>query len=382
MDSVTQAVLGAGVGVAVMGRRVGPRRAAVAGAVLGTLPDLDVFIPSPGPVESFVGHRGPSHSILVQAVATPLIGELLMRILRELRDARLLAYLAVYLCLATHALLDAMTVYGTRLFWPVLEGPVGVGSVFIIDPLYTLPLLAVFVWALFLGRWTRRFGRAVTVCLGLSTAYLGWSVAAQALVAQRAEAMLAEAGVRHVRMLVTPTPFNTLFWKVVALDGDRYLNLYLPVFGDGRSSAYAYPSGIRLAACLSGVPAFERLAAFSRGFYRLERMPDGRIGFADLRMGLTPNYSFRFAVAREGEDGTVHPVPPERLSRSRRAPGDLGWLLAALRGDIRPRPAEAEAAIALTGPRAAAAGPPPLIECRRPAGGPVGAARTAQPVTQ
>jgi inner membrane protein len=363
MDSVTQAVLGAGVGVAVMGRRLGPRRAAVAGAVLGTLPDLDVFIPSPGPVESFVGHRGPSHSIVVQALATPLIGELLMRIFRELRDARLLAYLAIYFCLATHALLDAMTVYGTRLFWPVLEGPVAVGSVFIIDPLYTLPLLAVFVWALFLGRWTRRFGAALTVCLGLSTVYLGWSVAAQALVAQRAEAVLAGAGVRHVRMLVTPTPFNTLFWKVVAMDGDRYLNLYLPVLGGGQPSASAYPSGVALAACLSGVSAFERLAAFGRGFHRLERMPDGRIVYADLRMGMTPNYSFRFAIARQAKDGTIQPVPPERLPGVRRATGDLDWLLAALRGDVRPRPAEAGAAIALAGLRAAAAAPSPNTAC-------------------
>lgn len=347
MDSLTQAVLGAGVGAAVLGRRLGPRRAAVAGAALGTLPDLDVLVPAAGPIEAFVGHRGPTHSLIVQAVATPLLGELLMRLLHELRDARLLAYVGVYLCLATHAMLDAMTVYGTRLFWPIRDGPVGVGSIFIIDPLYTLPLLVAFVWALFLGRWTQRYRRALAACLGVSTLYLGWSVAAQQLVEHRAQAVLAAANVRPERLLATPTPFNTVLWKVVAVAGERYVNLYLPVFGGGAGlPLYAHPSGRRLAACLDGVPAFEAVAAFSRGFYRIEQA-GGRLAVADLRMGMTPNYTFRFAVAERRPEGGMRPIPPERLRGSRSAPGDLDWLFAALGGGLATRPAEAQAAVAL-----------------------------------
>ena len=44
MDTVTQAALGAAVGVVIMGRRRPVWQAALAGAVVGTLPDLDVFI--------------------------------------------------------------------------------------------------------------------------------------------------------------------------------------------------------------------------------------------------------------------------------------------------------------------------------------------------
>ena len=43
--------------------------------------------------------------------------------------------------LITHPLLDATTVYGTQLWLPFTNHPVGVGSLFVIDPLYTLPLL-------------------------------------------------------------------------------------------------------------------------------------------------------------------------------------------------------------------------------------------------
>ena len=45
MDSLTQAALGGAVGYAVLGNKVG-RKAALWGAILGTLPDLDVFYPT------------------------------------------------------------------------------------------------------------------------------------------------------------------------------------------------------------------------------------------------------------------------------------------------------------------------------------------------
>jgi inner membrane protein len=107
MDTLTQFALGAGVGAAVLGRRVGPRKAALVGGVLGVLPDLDVLVAFDDPIDAFVLHRGASHSLVVQAVVTPLFGEALMRVFKDLRQRRMITYLAVYLVLATHALLDA-----------------------------------------------------------------------------------------------------------------------------------------------------------------------------------------------------------------------------------------------------------------------------------
>ena len=72
MDSLTQMTLGAAAGEAVLGRKVG-RKAALWGAVLGTLPDLDVFIPFGDPVKDFTYHRSFSHSIFVLTLLTPLL---------------------------------------------------------------------------------------------------------------------------------------------------------------------------------------------------------------------------------------------------------------------------------------------------------------------
>jgi inner membrane protein len=79
MDSLTQLTFGAACGEAILGQKVG-RKALVWGAVLGTLPDLDVFIPLGGPVNDFVYHRGFSHSLILLALLSPMIAWLISKI--------------------------------------------------------------------------------------------------------------------------------------------------------------------------------------------------------------------------------------------------------------------------------------------------------------
>jgi inner membrane protein len=341
MDSLTQFLLGAAVSTACLGKTLGPRKAALVGGVLGTLPDLDVFIPFDDPVDSFVLHRGATHSLFIQALAAPVIGEALLRIFRVLRDKRWLVWLTVYLCLSTHAIIDAMTVYGTRLFWPLYPDPVGVGSVFIIDPLYTLPLLVVTVWALFKRGWGRTFARGLTTALVVSTAYLGLSVVLQGHMEARAKEVFARAGFEPDRVFAIAAPFTTVVWKVIGLEGERYHNVYLSLLDpDGvETPIYTHPRRPDLVACLSGSDAFEKLVWFSRGYFRAEEA-DGKVVVSDLRMGLTPGYAFRFAIGERTLDG-IAPIPPERdMSYRRSGDGDGAWLMKRLAGEPATRAAE------------------------------------------
>ncbi len=57
MDSITQAVLGASIQGALLGRWQG-RKALLYGAMLGTLPDLDVVIDYGDSVAAMTYHRG------------------------------------------------------------------------------------------------------------------------------------------------------------------------------------------------------------------------------------------------------------------------------------------------------------------------------------
>ena len=98
---------------------------------------------------------------------------------------------------------------------PFSNHPYGIGSVFIIDPLYTLPLLIGVGWALASrgcapGRGRGRGLKANSVGLAVSTAYLAWGVAAQQHASQIASASLAAQGIRAESLLVTPTAFNTV----------------------------------------------------------------------------------------------------------------------------------------------------------------------------
>ena len=169
MDSVTQIALGAAVGEKVLGKKVG-NKAPLWGAALGILPDLDVlgaaFLSG---ADQLGFHRWVSHSLLFAVGGGLGIGWALSKLHRDAswREWSALAFWAIL----THALLDCFTGYGTQLFSPFSNYPVAFGSIFVIDPLYTLPLAIGLIAALFQRQlhWRRRLN-ALGLCL--STAYL------------------------------------------------------------------------------------------------------------------------------------------------------------------------------------------------------------------
>jgi inner membrane protein len=79
MDSLTQIVLGAAVGEAVLGRKVG-NRAMLWGGICGTLPDLDVFANAVSdPMSALAYHRAFTHSLPFALLVAPLVGLALHR---------------------------------------------------------------------------------------------------------------------------------------------------------------------------------------------------------------------------------------------------------------------------------------------------------------
>ncbi|NJD32528.1 MAG: metal-dependent hydrolase [Gammaproteobacteria bacterium] len=353
MDSLTHIVVGAAVGTAVMGRRIGPR-AALWGALCSTLPDLDVLVAHGDPVRDFTYHRAASHSLFWLTLAAPVIAWLLSRVERR-ADARLPRWIAlVWLALISHPLLDAFTVYGTQMLLPFSDYPVALGSVFIIDPLYTGPLLigtAVALWLL--RREPARALRWNAAGLALGTAYLAWTVVAQSHVEGIVNRAVATTGWSRDRVLVTPTPFNSLLWRVVVMDDDGYREGYHSLLRDDEPIVLArHPSEPRLLDALRDDWSVRRLEWFSKGFYAVSEAPaDLRVAkgsastlgqllglvetaqatagpeqerrsavvMTDLRMGETPWFAFSFVVA-ERDGNRVSPVPALQLPMKRLPP--------------------------------------------------------------
>jgi inner membrane protein len=331
-----------------MGRRTAVWKAALAGAVAGTLPDLDVLIDFGDPIRDMVLHRAETHALFWLTLFS-LPFALLVARLGAARagppPARAAPgdgpiwrrwWLAMGLVLVTHPLLDAMTVYGTRLGLPFTDHPYGVGSIFIIDPLYTLPLLAGAIWAL--AARGRSSGRAANVAgLVLSTAYLGWSVAAQAHVATVARESLAAQGIAAERVLVTPTAFNTVLWRIVAVDGEHYHEGFRSLLDDApRIDFDRFDRGTALGAGLGEVEGLRLLAFFSKGFYKLDER-DGQIRVSDLRMGQEPFYFFSFVIAERASDPVPLPVT-RRVGARPDLDRALPWLWRRALGEPLPPP--------------------------------------------
>lgn len=315
MDSVTQLLLGAAVGEATLGRKVG-RRALGWGAACGTLPDLDVFLPYADAVQEFTWHRSFSHSLLVLAALTPLLVWLITRIHPQTRTHWRGWGALVYLVFATHVLLDSFTVYGTQIFWPLVATPMTWSTIFIIDPLYTVPLLVGVLGALVLGRDRRRGLRWNAVGLALSTVYLAWSLGAKLYVQERVEAVLAERGLAHEAVLVTPAPFTTVLWRVLVMVPEGYYEgFYSLLDGSGALPLQRHPSEPRLLAGLEDSAPVQRLQWFTKGFYSVSRRGD-EVRITDLRMGLEPAYVFSFRVGALRNPHAV-PVPVARVGTPR-----------------------------------------------------------------
>jgi inner membrane protein len=331
MDSVSQIALGAAVGVAVMGRNTALWKAAAWGALAGTLPDLDVFIDQGDPIRNMVLHRAETHAPFWLTLFSLPFAAGVARLHGQWALWRRW-WLALWLALVTHPLLDAMTIYGTQIGLPFTNHPFGVGSVFIIDPLYTLPLLA--GTALTLA--TTRL-RANQIGLALSTLYLGWGFAAQQHVGEVARSALARQGISAERMLVTPTAFNSVAWRVVVMQREHYLEGFYSLLDRERTIAFdRFERGAALEPELRGIDGYERIAAFSRGFFALRQQGE-RVLITDLRMGQEPAYTFSFAIAERASPVRALAVAEQVGSRP-----ELGrflpWLARRIGGDVSAPP--------------------------------------------
>ena len=314
MDSLTQILLGGAVAAAIA--PAAHRRAALlAGAALGTLPDLDslpILLVSDDPVVLMTVHRSFSHSLLVLPFVAWLVWWLFRRFGRgRVAEAPRAWFWAIQAALLTHPLLDAFTVYGTQLWWPLPLAPTMWSSVFIIDPAYTVWLLL--AWAVaWLARARPLARHALLAGLALSTAYLGWSLLAKAMIERDAARALAAMGLEDAPRFSVPMPFNTLLWRVVAMSPDGFVEGERSLAADRGPMVFrAYQSDVQALEQVGGLAAVRRLAWFNHGFMKA-RVRDGVLELSDLRMGAEPDYSFVFAVARQ-QDGHWQAIAPQQL---------------------------------------------------------------------
>ncbi len=288
VDSITHAVLGAAVGEMMLGRRLGSRALAW-GALGGTLPDCDVLLaPFFSTANNLWWHRGPSHSLLVMTVVSFALSQWLAKMWKKDKISRAQAGWFVFAAMATHVLIDCFSVYGTAVFWPFPVNRVAFNNLFIIDPLFTLPMLVTLAWLAFLRtkKQVPKRRKLNAWGLGLAAGYVLLSVGMKFAASAGFDADLARRGVKFQRRTEAPTPFNILLWRSVVDHGDAFWVGYRTVF-ESRATPVrwtVYPKGASALAGIEGMREVKTLEWFADGWWIARPHANGA-WIGDLRFG-------------------------------------------------------------------------------------------------
>ena len=289
MDPFTQGLLGASFASS-FSKNKNRKVKALCGAVGGMAPDLDVLIYSVNdPLLFLEYHRHFTHSIFFVPFGGILVSIFLYCFFRNIISFKNI-FLFSTLGFLTHGLLDACTSYGTILFWPFFNHRVAWNIISIIDPIFTITLLA-FLILYFL----RKSIFLMRIGVILSFSYLIFGVVKYQQVKNY---MLNISNLREhklERLLLNPTFGNNFLWRSVYQSDNYYYvdAVYMPLFSDS-----IFKEGVKIKVIdketvfpeltQSSIQRndIKRFSFFSQDFIYLH--PNYENVIADLRYGTLP----------------------------------------------------------------------------------------------
>lgn len=282
MDSFTQIVLGAAVGEAALGKKVG-NKALLYGAIAGTIPDLDIlsgyFVDT---VTALEIHRGLTHSLLFAIFGGIAFGWL-VSLWEKRANWKQWSWL-FFLGFITHSWLDAHTSWGTQIFWP-FGYQVSFRNIFVIDPLYTLPF-AVFLllaWRSPVGS-QKRF-RYNWWGIGISSAYMLVTLVLKGITYHKFQQALEKQNIDYTSIQTKPSPMNTILWTANVQTEDAFLIGDYSFFDTEPIRFYSHPKKHHLLGDLIKDKDVQRLIKVTENKYTLTEKADG-IYLNDLRFGM------------------------------------------------------------------------------------------------
>jgi len=218
MDPITQGVVGAAL-AQTNGETKTLAKAAVIGALAGMAPDLDVLIRSShDPLLVLEFHRQFTHSLLFIPFGALLCASVFYLLLAKRWQ---LGFKSIYLWsllgFATHGLLDGCTSYGTLLLWPVTDHRFSWDIISVIDPVFTLPSLALIVLAAKLK--SRRYLWGAMVW---GTLYLSLGVVQHERALDMGRQLVEERGHQPLRLEAKPSFANLAVWKLMYETEQRF----------------------------------------------------------------------------------------------------------------------------------------------------------------
>lgn len=306
MDSFTQIVLGIATAELINGKKL-QNKTFLYGAILGTIPDLDIVVGKfMSDVDGVAIHRGLSHSLLFFVFLAPILGYLISTIEKDKIDFKKGTSMTFW-CLFTHVLLDMFTSWGTQILWP-FEYRFALKTIFVIDPLYTVPLLISLLYV-----WKNRdsFLRKKYLKKGLliSSLYLLLTCVLKLLAVHKFEKALQNQNIVYNEIIVKPTAFNTILWNANIATSEGYFLGDYSFFDTQPITFTFYAKNKNLEKKVESIKDFQKLKKISEGWY-LVTEENHNLYFNDLRFGLLnkntehPQFAFSYVFV-SGYDGKI-----------------------------------------------------------------------------
>ena len=272
MDSLSQVVLGAITFALVKDKEIG-KKSLVYGAVLGTIPDLDVLLnPFFDSVEQLAIHRAFSHSIFFSIILSLLAAKILSK---KYNSSYISWVWACFVALFTHPLLDICTTYGTRILYPLTKSYYSLNNVFVVDLGFTLPLLIATIALWIMKNKNPKRSKIINISLILSTGYLVWGLVVREIVYYKFETVLQEKNIAYEKMNVAPTPFNTFLWQaIIKTKVGLYLSDYCIFDKEMNTHFYFEKSENQLLLELEKRPELEPFFFFFQGYGLVKKEGD------------------------------------------------------------------------------------------------------------
>jgi inner membrane protein len=285
MDSLTHIALGACMGEAFAGHKVG-KKAMLWGALAQSIPDID-FVAATwlNTSENLLAHRGFTHSILFGIAVSLLMAFLAERWHRphNISFARWLAFfISVVL---THIFLDAFNNYGVGWFEPFSHYRISFNVIYVADPFFSIVPGVAFVALLLLRSFSKKRKFWWRLGIGFCFAYLGYCVVNKIIINNDVKHLLHKQGVSYNSYFTTPAPLQSWLWFVAAGTDSGYYTGYRSVFDKNENLSLQYFP--RNASLLNNTPdqkQVQQLVRFSQGYYTVEQRKDTLV-FNDLRFG-------------------------------------------------------------------------------------------------
>ena len=300
MDSLTHIVLGAAIGEAVLGKKIG-RKAMLWGALADTIPDFDVFAsPCFTDAQQLLVHRGITHSFFFIAIMAPFLGWLFSKWFKKSELSWKRWAWLFFLGMFSHVLLDSLTVYGTGWFEPFSSYRVAFNTIFVADPFYTLPFLICVLIALIAQNGSPKRVKWNKIGLWISTAYLVFTIINKWHVDTVVENSLSKKNIIVSEFVTSPTPLNNFLWMSYGIDELGYWFGYYSLFDKTEDiDFYHVNKNDSLLLPYEKGESIKILKQFCENQYVISKH-DSLIFFNDIRFGQlggwnTPDSSFVFS---------------------------------------------------------------------------------------